>query len=333
MFHSLEKKYYEIKSLSGSRPTRVMMYLKLGKGFHEYLLDGWLAFLAGLGELDTEETKLLGTPAEEFLCGLEKTVFEKAYKIPVILAFLSDRGKVRSSVTLTEIGRKMLDFYQESEEHQLDFHDKSNRNWREWGSEKFADLALENPITYLSRSMEKFFKYDEANQVFLLRNLDDFLNKTLAGHIRDIMKYRKLKYFQSRYGVDPDDTRDGAGQVADDPEGYGGTGKSGDERVKVYRKLIRDRIPEIIEAAGKRCEVRTLPEDEYQKELDRKLQEELKEYLEAGSVEELADLVEVALAIVRTQGMSEEEFEQVRLEKKEKRGGFEKRLWLDRVEG
>jgi predicted house-cleaning noncanonical NTP pyrophosphatase (MazG superfamily) len=327
--NGLRNKYQEIRAVTGARPTRVMMYLKLGKGFHDYLREGWLAFLAGVGDLTPEEGSFLGTVAEEFLAGLEKTVFDKAYKIPVILAFL-ERGKVRSAVTLSEIGKVMMDFYQGSEEHQLDLHDKRNQDWREWGSTEFAALALEHTIRSLQRSMEKFFRYDEHHQVFWLRNLDGYLDRTLAGHIRDIMEYRRLRYFRSHYGVDPDDLGTlGIEQAAGGAIGHEG---AGDERVRVYHKLIRDRIPEIIVAQGKSCVVRTLTEEEYRAALDRKLREELAEYLAAGTVEELADLVEVALALAKVKGLTEEEFERVRLEKKEERGGFEKRLWLSKVE-
>ncbi|GIP37365.1 hypothetical protein J31TS4_06450 [Paenibacillus sp. J31TS4] len=100
----------------------------------------------------------------------------------------------------------------------------------------------------------------------------------------------------------------------------------------VHRKLIRDRIPGLLEARGVRYEVRELGEREYAEALDTKLQEELREYLEAapsGRVEELADLMEVVYAILENDGVSPEAFEAVRLEKKTERGGFEKRLLLE----
>lgn len=96
-------------------------------------------------------------------------------------------------------------------------------------------------------------------------------------------------------------------------------------------KLVRDRIPEIIEQSGRQCIVRTLNHDEYLSMLNAKLGEELKEYLESGDVEELADLAEVMYAIVQARGLSMDEFEQVRLEKHNKRGGFERRLLLQQV--
>lgn len=101
--------------------------------------------------------------------------------------------------------------------------------------------------------------------------------------------------------------------------------------MKEYNKLIRDKIPEIIEAAGKRCIVEVMNEEEYLEALDDKLNEELAEYQADKSLEELADLLEVMYAVVRARGYTTEELERVRKQKAEKRGGFEKRLRLKGV--
>ncbi len=95
-----------------------------------------------------------------------------------------------------------------------------------------------------------------------------------------------------------------------------------------YDKLVRDRIPEIIEAEGKRCEVRVLDEVEYARRLDEKLAEELGEYRQSGDVEELIDLVEVVRAIVEARGIGWDEVERLRHRKRSERGGFEHRLLL-----
>ena len=65
--------------------------------------------------------------------------------------------------------------------------------------------------------------------------------------------------------------------------------------MKTYRKLVRDRNPEIIEADGKICVCETLTDEDYIHFLDQKLNEELSEYQEIKSLEELADLLEVIL--------------------------------------
>ncbi|MCP3776706.1 nucleoside triphosphate pyrophosphohydrolase [Paenibacillus sp. MZ04-78.2] len=103
----------------------------------------------------------------------------------------------------------------------------------------------------------------------------------------------------------------------------------------IYNKLVRDKIPQIIESSGKQAEIRVLDDAEYIKMLSIKLHEELDEFIEAGELEkitELADLVEVVYAILEHKGISIEEFERIRQEKKEKRGGFGERILLVKVE-
>jgi predicted house-cleaning noncanonical NTP pyrophosphatase (MazG superfamily) len=102
--------------------------------------------------------------------------------------------------------------------------------------------------------------------------------------------------------------------------------------LKIYNKLIRDNIPEIMDAKGVGYSVRVLDEQEYIAKLNEKLQEELDEYHAAGEaeqVEELADLVELVYSILDAKGVSLEAFESIRLMKREKRGGFGKKLLLE----
>ena len=98
-----------------------------------------------------------------------------------------------------------------------------------------------------------------------------------------------------------------------------------------YHKLIRDKIPAIIEAQGNSCVTEVLSEEEYLKMLDEKLFEELAEYRESKSLEELADLLEVMKAVVSARGYTWEELESVRQQKHQKRGGFDDRLLLKEV--
>ncbi len=98
-----------------------------------------------------------------------------------------------------------------------------------------------------------------------------------------------------------------------------------------YDKLIRDKIPEIIAAKGSEAIIEILDAESYRKCLDIKLVEEVKEYLEDGSAEELADIVEVVYALLEYKGVSREEFEKIRIAKVEERGAFKKRLFLKEV--
>lgn len=97
---------------------------------------------------------------------------------------------------------------------------------------------------------------------------------------------------------------------------------------RVYEKLVRDRIPEIIEAQGEVPLVEILDGEAYRRCLDQKMQEELEEYLEDGSMEELADLIEVIRAAIAARGCTWDEVEALRTAKAQRNGAFEKRLFL-----
>ena len=101
--------------------------------------------------------------------------------------------------------------------------------------------------------------------------------------------------------------------------------------IKTYNKLVRDRIPEIIEASGKSCVTEILPDEAYLRMLDTKLDEELAEYHADQNIEELADLMEVIRACAVARGYTIEQLEQVWAEKAAKRGGFEKKILLKEV--
>ena len=101
---------------------------------------------------------------------------------------------------------------------------------------------------------------------------------------------------------------------------------------KHFHKLVRDRIPEIIEADGKTCVWETLSDEDYLRLLDEKLNEELAEYQQSKSLEELADLLEVLGAVVTARGYTWNQLTALRKEKREQRGGFEKRILLKEVQ-
>lgn len=98
-----------------------------------------------------------------------------------------------------------------------------------------------------------------------------------------------------------------------------------------YNKLVRDRIPEIIEASGKSCVTEILSDEAYLRMVDAKLDEELAEYHSDQNIEELADLLEVIYAAAMARGYTLEQLESVRAAKAEKRGAFANKILLKEV--
>ncbi|MBO9128590.1 nucleoside triphosphate pyrophosphohydrolase [Bacillus sp. 165] len=103
-----------------------------------------------------------------------------------------------------------------------------------------------------------------------------------------------------------------------------------------YNKLVRDKIPAIIEQSGKTCTTKILNKEEYIQALKTKSQEELNEYLETtdneSALEELADLIEIIHALAHYHGSSIDEVERIRQKKAEDRGGFMEKVFLIEVQ-
>ena len=100
-------------------------------------------------------------------------------------------------------------------------------------------------------------------------------------------------------------------------------------KLKIYNKLVRDNIPEIMIQKGAQPVTRILNDEEYIQELNKKLSEEVNEYLESGEIEEIADIEGVILAILKVKNVSRENLENVRKEKISKRGSFDKKIFLE----
>jgi predicted house-cleaning noncanonical NTP pyrophosphatase (MazG superfamily) len=105
-----------------------------------------------------------------------------------------------------------------------------------------------------------------------------------------------------------------------------------------YGKLIRDRIPEHMDADGVAYEVRTLDEAAYRRALLTKLREEAHEASVAATPDErtreLADLLEVIDAVLALDGVERDEVLSVQRRRRAERGGFERRLellWTERA--
>ncbi len=96
----------------------------------------------------------------------------------------------------------------------------------------------------------------------------------------------------------------------------------------VYNKAIRDKIPEIIKQSGGSYDIKTLSDEEFLVQIEKKLSEEVTEYQNDKNPEELADILEVIYRIAKLKGISKEDLEEIRIKKVEERGAFEKNLFL-----
>ena len=101
-----------------------------------------------------------------------------------------------------------------------------------------------------------------------------------------------------------------------------------------YQKLVRDKIPEIIKSNGEEPIIKILSDFDYKKELEKKLREEMQEVLESegiNRIDELADLLEVMMSLASLEGKKLEDIIQKCDDKRNKRGGFKEKIYLEGV--
>lgn len=105
--------------------------------------------------------------------------------------------------------------------------------------------------------------------------------------------------------------------------------------MKIYNKLVRDNIPEIIKESGLTAKTRILNEKEYEQELRNKLIEEATELSVAKDIKEkiyeLADIYEIIEYILMTNKIDKRDVDLVRIKKNMKNGSFENKIFLEHV--
>lgn len=104
---------------------------------------------------------------------------------------------------------------------------------------------------------------------------------------------------------------------------------------KIYNKLVRDKIPEIIRNDNKICKIKMLNEQDYILELKQKLCEEAKEVLNADSktkvAEELADVLEIIDALKDVYNFTNQDIQYIKEKKANKNGRFKEKIYLEYV--
>ena len=103
---------------------------------------------------------------------------------------------------------------------------------------------------------------------------------------------------------------------------------------QIYNKLVRDNIPEIIKSNGEKPVVSILDDIRYKEELEKKLYEEYKEVIESSGtdrLEELADMIEVIKALAKLENKTLDEVIEIANIKRNKRGPFDKKIYLEKV--
>ena len=105
--------------------------------------------------------------------------------------------------------------------------------------------------------------------------------------------------------------------------------------VQIFNKLVRDNIPNIIKSNGEKAIIRILSDEEYRVELYKKLLEESHEVITSqdteDTLEELADVLKVLKSIAKLKNRNLDDIIEIANQKRLKRGGFSKKIFLEKT--
>lgn len=199
--------YQSVKSKIGKRPSRVDLFLgmddsiitSMKKSSKINLFRDYLKFLDDNDELNIEEREFISTPAHDFLRTIETTNMTKSYKMPILKAFYND-GEIKLDITEDDVYKSMRQFYSYKSNAVDMLKDKSSKNFKSWQKKQYLSLAKRNPIKFLLKTHGEFFIKKEGYAISLSDELKDYINlDSFKNHFKDIIEYRTLNYYKTRY--------------------------------------------------------------------------------------------------------------------------------------
>lgn len=199
--------YESVKSKIGKRPSRVDLFLgmddniitSMKKSSKINLFRDYLKFLDDNHELNIEEIEFISTPAHDFLKTIETTSMTKSYKMPILKAFYND-GEIKLDITEDDVYKSMRQFYSYKSNAVDMLKDKSSKNFASWQKKQYLSLAKRNPIKFLLKTHSEFFIKKEGYEISLSDELKDYINlDSFKNHFKDIIEYRTLNYYKTRY--------------------------------------------------------------------------------------------------------------------------------------
>lgn len=204
--------YESVKARIGKRPTRRDLFLgmddsiitSMKKSSKINIFRDYLKFLDDNDELNIEEREFVSTPAHEFLKTIETTGMTKSYKMPILKAFYND-GNIKLDITEDDVYESMREFYSIRSNAVDMLKDKSSKNFKSWTEKQYLALARKNPIKFLLKTHGEFFIKKEGYAISLSDELKDYIDlDSFKSHFKDIIEYRTLYYYKTRYEMKSD---------------------------------------------------------------------------------------------------------------------------------
>ena len=163
------------------------------------LFRDYLSFLSDNDELNIGKKEFVSTTAHDFLKTIEQSSMTKSYKMPILKAFYND-GDIKMTITDDDVYKNMKEFYEYKSNGVDMLKDASSKDYKNWTKKEYLSLAKRNPIHFLNKTSGEFFIKKEGYALALSDDLKDYTHlESFIEHFKDIIEYKTLSYYKSRY--------------------------------------------------------------------------------------------------------------------------------------
>ncbi|NDL67541.1 DEAD/DEAH box helicase family protein [Anaerotalea alkaliphila] len=132
-----------------------------------------------------------------FIRMLEQTNMSQLYKLPVFLAF-HNQGDFRREVGPEELIASFREFYQDPQNARDLLRNKSGRDFRSWGDDRYGKLAYDNPVHFLTKTHSDIFVLEGKRMRIRVEMEEDLGNPVFTDQVLDVIRFRRSDFLNTR---------------------------------------------------------------------------------------------------------------------------------------
>jgi len=202
----IKEEYLKVKEQMGHRPSRVELfnnmdsyvYFEMKKKSAVNVFNDYLGFLKENNELSEGEMSFINTRGYDFIKMIESTSMSKSYKIPLFLAFYNE-GNIKMELNEDDIYKNFYEFYHKGTNKVDMLRHKSTKEFECWNQKEYIKLAIDNPIKFLCKTENTFFKKTDNGLIGMFDDMKDFINnEVFKEQMIDAVLCRENRYYSER---------------------------------------------------------------------------------------------------------------------------------------
>lgn len=203
------KEQFEIVSdMLGYRPNRIEFFTYMDDEVYQNIkskskamnpFSNYLEYIKENDKLTDDEEILYNSRGREFINMIETTSMSKTYKMPILLAFYNN-GNIKMEISEDDIYKSFYDFYRKGSNKVDMLKDKGTSDFMNWDKKKYVGLAKNNPIKFLLKTHDDFFKKKDDYLIALQDDLKDIIsNEAFKNNMKDAIDFRVKSYYKNRF--------------------------------------------------------------------------------------------------------------------------------------